>query len=125
MNGMPEKDGLERDNDLERFATQLCEALPAMTTDALSRVKSQVDAEIDRVQRRQSTRRWLLGSAVAASVAIAIFAYAASRSSREEAPPTQAMVRDRVKIVQGESTNTADMGKPFIVLEEYRSLFAD
>lgn len=121
-------DSEKADADLMQFAAQFGEALPKLPPEALARVGQQLDAELKVQERRDRRRQWLLGLGVAASIALAILGYAASRSPHEpktdeKEQPT--LVRDRVRIVHNQAVRTADAGRPVIALDKHRSLYAD
>jgi hypothetical protein len=116
----------DNDAELEQFSAVLAEALPRMNVESLARVKEQMTAELDRQKRGQTRRRAFAGAAVAAAILLAIFGYAVSRhpDGASPEPPAQA-VRDRVQVIHGDTMLAADVGKPVIALDDFRSLYLD
>jgi hypothetical protein len=124
MNNDPENDEVE----LRQFAAQLADALPKLSAESLARVQQDMDAELNRLERQTTRRRWFLGLSVAASIALAIIGYAVTRPGPSPTPngsQEPALVHDRVPIVPSQFARAADAGKPVIPVDDYRSLYAD
>lgn len=126
----PEGWPADADNeDLERLASEL-QSLPALPAESLARVRSRLDAELNRETDWQRRRRLAFGWSIAAAVLVALGGYAWFRFDdvpapvvRQEAPAPR--VEDRVLVAIGVPDATAGDGKPLVQLDDYRSLFTD
>lgn len=115
--------------ELARLAQQLQAAAPPLPADALARVQQQVQAELDRAERRQRRRRVVFGWSIAAGILVALggYAYFRAPSSAPQVVKNAAapvLIEDRITVALGDSS--ARMGdKPLVRLDENRSLFTD